>query len=394
MHREPLPAEIRVTELQGGGARFTLPRRRLTTLRRFGMEPLAFGSGVAFLAAVWTVGVTLILVNTDGPWAIYALGGLLWLIGVSFFFAGLVIVGGGAVTLIGRTVIELRGGRLWVTERLVGPMRQRMRRIEHLRRFRIVRVPRLGTSEPEATEAALLVAECGERKAMWIATGYAYKWLAALAAELARRCESHGRLEPIEVVTVVAASHPRPDRDEPPPESRTVLSVHGDGVTITLPRPGLWRGARGWLLSGLIWLGLLEAFTSLALTSNKLGWAAWIAIWAFRMVYWSVGALILTTGIYIGQRRAVLAVAAGRLLVLESGRFGTRRYEWTAEGIASVVAATSGLAGWEHHTQVELLVHGRNGETWRLLAGRDRAELEWVATQLRRALGCGPALPG
>jgi hypothetical protein len=97
-------------------------------------------------------------------------------------------------------------------------------------------------------------------------------------------------------------------------------------------------------------------------------------------------------------RQVVLAVADGRLKVRQSGFYGTRREEWPRFRVADVRAGdvldgraispyTRPLARQNADSPYELQIHLRNGEIIRFLEGYGDAELQWLATVLRRALG-------
>jgi len=60
------------------------------------------------------------------------------------------------------------------------------------------------------------------------------------------------------------------------------------------------------------------------------------------------------------------------------------------EDIADIRAGPSGISVNERPVR-ERQVHPRSGKKVSLLTGRDEAELRWMATHLRRALGISPA---
>ena len=75
--------------------------------------------------------------------------------------------------------------------------------------------------------------------------------------------------------------------------------------------------------------------------------------------------------------------AAGNLLVMQQGIFGTKRREWPVEAIESIGLGPSGMKVNDRDV-LQLQVHA-GGEKLGLLTGRDETELEWLACELRCA---------
>jgi hypothetical protein len=102
-----------------------------------------------------------------------------------------------------------------------------------------------------------------------------------------------------------------------------------------------------------------------------------------------VGAASLLAGINLARRQTTLAAAEGRLLIVQMGPFGSKRVEWGGEEIATI-----GIGYSDSQVQgvpvVELQVQPIDGGRFGILAGRDRTELEWLATALRWALHVPP----
>jgi hypothetical protein len=402
-----LPPEIEVTELPDRGVRYRLPGRPIGRLRLIGLVPIAFGAVFAGIALVWTMASARALFGPGGPPAWF--GWLFVLFGVPFIVAGVSMAGLGLLILAGRSDVEVRGGRLMAVER-VGPVRYARRRpVGAVRRFKVTHNPpegdaedgerRSAAPEPEAlARLALILAECDRGKPLWVAPGYPRDWLLPLANDLARRCQvvtDTGELTPApaveeEVVEVKKDGVVRREVAEQPADSRAVLEEHPDGVTITLPPPGVWRGSKGLFLFALVWCGFMTVFSVLfvpALVAGQVRGNAWIA-YVILPIHWSVGIGLLVGAIHLGRRQAALAVVGDRLLVLRTGLFGSRRHEWARADLAGVEVGPSGMT--VNNTPVaELQVRPKDGTKVGLLAGRDEAELHWIATRLRRALGLG-----
>ncbi len=402
-----LPPEIAVTELPDGGARFVLPRRPLGRWRLVGCVPLAFGLVFAGFAMAWTAGAAWGLLFGAG-------GGFGWfsvpfiLVGSFFIAGGLSIVGLGLLILAGHSEVEVSRGRLRAVER-AGLLRWlRWRAVERVRKLTITRNPPPGKGQGPARPAAeapaaladlgLILAECDRGKPLWVAPGYPRDWLRPLAGELARRCPlvaPTGEPAPAvaeEVAPPVVSGVPQLDRPEQPAGSRAVLEEHADGVTITLPPAGLWRGSKGLFAFALFWNGFMAVFTAIVvgtrLFGNQVPGADFAVLAIFGSVivlFWAVGAGMMLGALHMGRRQAALAVVGDRLLALQSGPLGTKRREWRREELERVTVGPSGITVNDSPI-LELQVHARDGTKLGLLAGRDVDELYWIATRLRRAL--------
>jgi hypothetical protein len=85
----------------------------------------------------------------------------------------------------------------------------------------------------------------------------------------------------------------------------------------------------------------------------------------------------------MGRRTAMFAVAAGNLLVMQKGLFGTKKREWAVDDISHIALGPSGMKVNDRDV-LQLQIHAA-GEKLGLLTGRDVAELEWLACELRSA---------
>src|SRR5262249_44662730 len=168
----------------------------------------------------------------------------------------------------------------------------------------------------------LILAECDRGKPLWVAPGYPRDWLRPLAGELARRCqlvtptgEPAAAPAVAEEVTPAAESGvPQFDRPEEPAGSRGVLEEHADGVTITLPPAGLWRGSKGLFAFALFWNGFIAVFTTVVvgvLLFGNPGPGADFSVLAIfgsvMVLFWAVGAGLMLGGLQLGRPHAGLA---------------------------------------------------------------------------------------
>jgi hypothetical protein len=178
---------------------------------------------------------------------------------------------------------------------------------------------------------------------------------------------------------------------DPPPDTRVVIERCPDGVTLTIPPAGIWYGSKGLFPFGLIWSLIVGVMSAVLLMSGKpIEHNAWVA-YATLIVFSLVGVGALMQAIQMGRRRAVFAVVGDRLLVLQTGPFSKKRWEWGRGDLHDVRTGPSGMAV-NGVPVIELQVAPRTGSKVGFLAGHDEEELRWVATEVRRSFALKDAL--
>jgi hypothetical protein len=373
-------------EYSGPDALFDLPVRPLGRLRLLGFLLVAVG-----LLFVWTPAQALramLRPLPEAPPGAPPLASGLFLF--PFFVAGCLPILLGLLVLLGRCRVEWRGGRLRVSERL-GPLRftRRLPRTP-LRGLQVLAAPARGGSGFSTGAAAdplgALVAqyEAGPRRL--VALGYPRSWLLALAEEVGRLAGAGigpaVRVSAHELAGSGQAEEPAPR----PAASRVTLEEWRDGLRMSVPPAGLWRGSRGLFLFAVVWCAFIAVFTVLA-TVGRLAEQAerpWMP-WAFVGVFWVVGLSLMAVAVNMGRRTAEIAVTNGQLRIATRGLFGARQHEWLAGELTAIRADGSGMEVNERPV-LELQVHPRVGKRVGLLAGRDDDELRWIASRLREAL--------
>jgi len=181
------------------------------------------------------------------------------------------------------------------------------------------------------------------------------------------------------------------ERREQPAGSRIVCQELLGGVTLTVPPTG--SDVKKRFQCGLV------AFSGAALFATLVHFV--FDDTEIYYVYSGLGALFCVTFLVDAGNRArrhvVLTVADDRLMVRQSGLYGARQEQLPRLRIADVRVGDSldGIAISPHTRQLardkadptyELQIHLRNGEIVRFLDGYGDAELQWLATVLRRAL--------
>ena len=180
-----------------------------------------------------------------------------------------------------------------------------------------------------------------------------------------------------------------------PAGSRVVVDRHGDDITLRVPPVGMLHpGGTGTYSC----LGLSFLFGSAVAT------AAFAAAWFWEVkgardmwpvflilpVFWLAAVGLLLLAINMGRRRAALAVVGEKLLVIQTGLFGSTRKEWRRDQIEDIRTGPSRVSIEGHGPVLALQIYARQGGQFGILTGHPEAELEWIATMLRRALRRAP----
>jgi hypothetical protein len=166
-----LPSEIKIEET-ASGFRCRLPVRQVTPgLWKVLAKLLLGGLGMLVIGSVMVFSIA----------GTRSLG-----IGVCLAVAGVCALGIGLAFLVTRASLELQGRILVLTEWLGPISRQRVRRLDQLRRIASHR--QLDGEPGQPLPNGILEIVCAGAQTLWFATGYPYDWLTALGAHLAIRC--------------------------------------------------------------------------------------------------------------------------------------------------------------------------------------------------------------
>jgi hypothetical protein len=396
----PLPPEVTVTELPTG-VHYRLPPRPLGTYRYVGL-------------ALFILGLVLCSVPLIPAWQVVRAirqeipddQGMLWLFAAAFCFlflrAGLALAHVGLFILAGHSEIELRGGTLYAVERC-GPVRWTWERsavglrrffvsegLEPLNAFGKVSVGPLGTLGVITPEWKAVVG--GEKaKPMWLAPGYPRPRLLALAEDLARRCPLPAAApaagQPAPTVPVLEKEPDFSDYEElaeQPAGSQITVEETATGLTLNVPPVGLGPNA-GAILCG----GLFVCLVAAGISANVSADDEVISTVLVAAGVWVAGIALLVEGASRVGRRAELVVVGDTLFVRQSNLFGSEWQQWSRQHVADVfVVHCPGDSDNDDYWQLQIQPHPGGGDAYHLLAGRDVAELRWLATVLRRALRC------
>ncbi|MGE3803496.1 MAG: hypothetical protein AB7K24_02360 [Gemmataceae bacterium] len=396
-----LPGEIQVIEVPGG-VRYRLPPRQLAGTGCMAGVPL-------MLFGVWFTGFALVWIGAAIFMAPNFIGILFALFGVPFVLVGLVPLWLGLAALRGRSEIEFCSGLLRNIE-YAGPLWWSWQRdVESISRLQMIKAGSHHSVNGKPIESLkdrlAIQVDCRSGRPMIVAFGYRRELLEPLANELARRCNTseHARykaFDPVEVIEKPPESETEPAELEQvweqPASSLVAVEEHASGVTLNVPAPGLWAGSKGLFAFSILWCGFMFILTSLfviaGLNNGDLFNAfknqdapPWIGLGCFGL-FWAVGIGMMLGAINMGRRRAVLAVVDGQLMVMQTGIFGPKSWEWQRDEIEEIKAGPSGMTVNDQPV-LELQIHPRGSRKVGLLSGRDHHELGWLAARLSQALG-------
>jgi hypothetical protein len=397
-----LPPEIVVTET-ADGVHYRLPRPDLGPARFVGCGLIAFGCLPVGMGAVFIAFAATVIPHL--PWPEILVACLFLLMPLAFLLGGLALVFFGAWLLGGHQEIALTP-RYIRSAFCVGPVRWPGRRSRaRLKQFTVVR-----GDQPSGN---VLQAECEGSGPLRLALGYPEEWLQALADDLARQsralsAEAAGELAAADVGVAEESASPHDIRDRPerPVNCRAFLEERADGVTVVLPPAGVWRvRTRFVVLWSFLWCGLLVPLTIVfappALEGNLHDRYGRVIPPQGPLVvlglFWMVGIGPLLGVLLTGRHRVTLTVEGERLRVVRSGLFGTRRSEWPRAAIAELRVVCDrrsrigeGKRNPYYPWLIDLRIVPRDGPAVNVVTCREgdprKAELEWMATVLRRAL--------
>jgi hypothetical protein len=214
--------------------------------------------------------------------------------------------------------------------------------------------------------------------------------LADLARHVADRCsvpveESTGETAPRVKATSMFISTVRDedtfDRPDQPANSRITVDRRPEGLTLVRVPPGV---------GALRWLGVTMP---LVLVVLLVGLGNGGALWPHSISLVASVLLLAASIVYIihaSKRWTIVAVSNEGLSVLTTGGLlRPRERHWARADIEAVRIGPVG-SGRQDNGRLELIVFLISGKKQILFAGRDKDELAWLATVLRRQLHVPP----
>lgn len=402
------------------GVRFELPRRPLGKARLAGLVPIAFG--LVFIlgpgSMAWSMLRGLAEQDADTFDLVFAIVPALFTL--PFVLVGGFIASIGLAVMFGRNAIEIDRAQVKAIERLGLFRWSRKRPMAAVRKIEVVSGSgkRSGRASQDASGLSSLSgmrAKCDGHKALMLAWGYPRAMLLALADAVADEAnadrparlldDDEPRIQVVERELDLSSDRTTDSDDGPetippqPASSKAVLRPQADGLTLRIPPAGLRKGSKGLFTFGLMWTGFMVVFTTFAaliLTgviegeSNIDSTGELIGAIAFVCLFWAIGLGMLIGAINAGRREAVIDLIGGNgpgtLLVTTKSLFGTKQREWSADQLSHIRVGESGIEVNDVPV-MELQVHPKEDKKVGLLRQLDDDELEWIAANLRVALG-------
>lgn len=347
-----------------------LPRRRPARqlVRKVVIPKLALGLGLL-------VGAVVVIQVGHGTGAL-VVAGILGAI-------SLILVGMALSFLATRSEAAVVGQDLILTE-WIGPVPvRRTRACDRLRRIATHHALEGDGADPPPNGVLEITSQGAPP--LWFGVGYPRAWLLAVGARLAKRCAVPHEEVPFDSPAVKIApfflgQSPETDTsDQPvqPTTSRIVVERGSDGLTVLrVPPTGLGRGWRS--LAQHIDAVFATAFLAYLWFGKRSGASAVVGLLLVGVVALRKYSLM--------RRHTVLAASPEGLDILSTGGFRYSQrdsYERAEIRELHVGFGDIGQGGLSRHA---LWLHLLDGRLITLLGGRDREELRWVATELRKAL--------
>jgi hypothetical protein len=271
------------------------------------------------------------------------------------------------------------------------------------RQLAMIRVARMIHNDERADTFQMLIEPYpgeGKRFRVWCVSDAEARWLATLLREALRMPDVEVRDTPAFL-----------ERGERPAGSQMVQEPLPEGLRLTIPAMGFGhRNVRYYMLvtlgflAGTAFAGMLVYFVTQADQDALQILAGWIGR-VFNGLLWCIPGLLGLQFVCAveevfkrAHRHAVITLVGDTLSLQQTNLYGTWRQEWNLSQITDVHVgctlegtikdpATRRLAHDQQDPTWELHLHVDDGTLVRLFDGYDAAELQWLATVLRRAIG-------
>ncbi|MFK7765986.1 MAG: hypothetical protein AB8B55_02005 [Mariniblastus sp.] len=414
----------------GDGAVYRLPSRDTSKFKTVGLFLIAAGLFGCMFMLSW---ISFPVVQGIGMLLQGNLVGLMLILFGSFGLFGLLqtsrMLAAGIAILKNdlSCEIELKGNRLFCTERFAWASFKRKTLISNISRLEIVSLPTSKENgqpdfmsdfktgfenlalihaigkEPEVKENSLSGIFGKSSNSFRFALGYEDSFLRPLAEDLALRLnklyeptyDSNGIKGPVsKLVTTSVASETPPTPREQPTHSKIEIVREGKSVAYSVPPAGI-KGTHGLYWFSIVWLtftGVVSiVFFSLGIFGDeglleKGGIWAVLGLLAFMMIFVGVGIGMFVGSLNMAKRTVMLGVNKGMLFIERKSIFRTNWIEFERNKIAAIQIGPSGMAVNDVPV-LELQIIDTDGNKQGLLSQLDETEISWLANELSEGLG-------
>ncbi len=161
---------------------------------------------------------------------------------------------------------------------------------------------------------------------------------------------------------------------------------------MTVPPAGLFKGSKGLFAFSILWCGFMVVFSGFSVAVPLVTGSFSGQLWPFVAgcaVFWAIGIAVLVAAVNMGRRHAIIDVVDDVLLINRKSLFRIKSHQWPRQELETVTVGPSGIESNDVPI-LELKVRLRAGKDVGMFAGRDQAELRWMAWVLTDCLN----LPG
>jgi hypothetical protein len=393
---EGFAAGLRVVREGLGLTRYVLPKRSLGAARKLGWFPFGFGLFITVFMIFWMHGAMAGSLNSHGLARWLGIGfGLMGLPGLAVG-VGLMVLGVAILTNILRSEIVVGEGTISAIER-IGPIPlRRSRLVSQLTRLVVEKGGITVTDRNRRTTTTLakdmtsLRAEVSTGKPFLLVIAYPYEVVRALADTLAGALSlglhtagdgvGAGTGPAMEVIEREADAPPADLEVPKPAGTDIILRAEPQGLAISIPPRGIWKGSGGLFFFGLIWNGFMTLMTVVMIKGHPP-----IPVYLFLALFWAVGLGLLAGAIHMGKRKVLIAVVNDVLACRTIGPFRTSERKVALADMDTIQVGPSGVEV-NNRPIMEVQIIPKKGGKIGLLSNRTAEELDWLAWVLRQRL--------
>ena len=407
-------------EPNGSGIEILLPVRDIGNAKNAGFLAIAFGIFVSVFMAFWTgtpISWGVQLINQGGPVWFGALFMAFGCLGLGGLFFALKLIVFGTVVLRNKTRCSVMvEPNLIVSKEIFGWFSHKHKvnreKVDQLYVVPLGATVKSGMDAQSGNESPkfiksifgsklehLFAISTSKRDGALIALGYPKEIIESVAHAIAYEL-NRDQANPVTIVR----DHDKASSSQPkmvtvssltseevrdadyvlPADSKLEIVQEGESVVYRVPERGLLQGSNGLFAFSILWNGFMIIFTSGIIFGMAKG-VDWIFVGA-AVLFWGVGIGMLVLSIYMAKQSAMIGVQDGLLFIERKTIFGTKWSEFAADNIVSLEMASTNMEVNDVPI-MNLRIEPTEGKPVKMLSSLSEDELQWLAQQLRRAIG-------